>query len=202
MYARGMSMREIRGHLLELRGLEVSPDLMSTLTDEVGAEVEQWQTRPLDSLYPIVYFDALRLKSRDEGSVKNKAVYLALGMGADGCKEVLGLWIEQAEGAEFRLKVFNELRNRGLNDSLMAVVDGPRSFLDAIESVCPNTQIQARIVHLIRNSLAFANRKERKSLAAALKPIDQAANSDAAQAALDEVENGQGGQKFPIIAQR
>jgi putative transposase len=115
MYARGMSVREIQGHLLELYGLQVSPDLISTITDEVLAEVEQWQQRPLEAMYPIVYFDALRLKIRDEGTVKNKAVYLALGIRADGRKEVLGLWIEQTEGAKFWLKVFNELKNRGLH---------------------------------------------------------------------------------------
>ncbi len=200
MYARGMSVREIRGHLLELYGLEVSPDLISTLTDEVLAEVEQWQTRPLEEMYPIVYFDALRLKIRDEGSVKNKAVYLALGIRVDGRKEVLGLWIEQTEGAKFWLKVFNELRNRGLADILIAVVDGLHGFPEAIETVYPNTQIQTCIVHLLRNSLAFANWKERKDLAAALKPVYQAAHSDAAQAALDDFDKGQWGRKFPTIA--
>jgi len=126
MYARGMSVREIQGHLLELYGTEVSPDLISTITDEVLEEVTQWQQRPLEAMYPIVYFDALRLKIRDEGTVKNKAVYLALGIRADGRKEVLGLWIEQTEGAKFWLKVFNELKNRGLDDILIAVVDGLR----------------------------------------------------------------------------
>jgi putative transposase len=115
MYARGMSVREIQAHLLELYGLQVSPDLISTITDEVLDEVTQWQQRPLEAMYPIVYFDALRLKIRDEGTVKNKAVYLALGIRADGKKEVLGLWIEQTEGAKFWLKVFNELKNRGLS---------------------------------------------------------------------------------------
>ncbi len=200
MYARGMSVREIRGHLLELYGLEVSPDLISTITDEVLSEVEQWQTRPLEALYPIVYLDALRLKIRDEGSVKNKAVYLALGIRADGRKEVLGLWIEQTEGAKFWLKVFNELCNRGLTDILIAVVDGLRGFLEAIETVYPNTQIQTCIVHLIRNSLTFASWKERKTLAAALKPIYQAASSEAAQTALDAFECSEWGRKFPTIA--
>ncbi len=184
MYARGMSMREIRGHLLELYGLEVSSDLISTITDEVLAEVEQWQTRPLQALYPIVYFDALRLKIRDEGTVKNKAVYLALGI-----------------RAKFWLKVFNELRYRGLSDILIAVVDGLRGFPQAVETVYPSTQIQTCIVHLIRNSLAFANWKERKTLAAALKPIYQAANREAAQAELDNFEKSEWGQKFPTIVQ-
>jgi transposase-like protein len=157
MYARGMSVREIQGHLQQLYGLSVSPDLISTNTDEVLDEVEQWQQRPLESMYPIVYFDALRLKIRDEGTVKNKAVYLALGVRADGKKEVLGLWIEQTEGAKFWLKVFNELKNRGLDDVLIAVVDGLRGFPEAIEAVYPQAQIQTCIVHLIRNSLNLAS---------------------------------------------
>ena len=184
MYARGMSVREIQGHLLELYGLQVSPDLISTVTDEVLAEVEQWQQRPLEAMYPIVYFDALRLKIRDEGTVKNKAVYLALGIRADGRKEVLGLWIEQTEGAKFWLKVFNELKNRGLHDILIAVVDGLRGFPEAIEAVYPAAQIQTCIVHLIRNSLNLASWKDRKPLAAAIKPIYQAATAEAAAAAL------------------
>jgi len=138
MYARDMTVREIQAHLLELYGTEVSPDLISTITGEVMEEVTEWQQRPLEAMYPIVYFDALRLKIRDEGSVKNKAVYLALGIRADGRKEVLGLWIEQTEGAKFWLKVFNELRNRGLEDILIAVVDGLRGFPEAIEAVGPH----------------------------------------------------------------
>jgi putative transposase len=159
MYARGMSVREIAGHLQELYGLGVSPELISTITDEVLAEVEQWQQRPLEAMYPIVYFDALRLKILDEGTVRNKAVYLALGIRADGRKEVLGLWIEQTEGANFWLKVFNELKNRGLQDVLIAVVDGLRGFPEAIEAVYPQVQIQTCIVHLIRNSLSLASWK-------------------------------------------
>jgi len=200
MYARGMSVREIQGHLLELYGLQVSPDLISTVTDEVLAEVEQWQQRPLEVMYPIVYFDALRLKIRDEGTVKNKAVYLALGIRADGRKEVLGLWIEQTEGAKFWLKVFNELRNRGLHDILIAVVDGLRGFPEAIEAVYPAAQIQTCIVHLIRNSLNLASWKDRKPLAAALKPIYQAATAEAAGAALQAFSQGEWGRKFPTVA--
>lgn len=199
MYARGMSVREIQAHLLELYGLEVSPDLISTITGEVLAEVGQWQMRPLEPLYPIVYFDALRLKIRDEGVVRNKAVYLALGIRADGRKEVLGLWIEQTEGAKFWLKVFNELRNRGLADILIAVVDGLRGFPEAIEAVYPQAQIQTCIVHLIRNSLNLASWKDRKALAAALKSIYQAANAEAAAGALEAFAQGQWGQKFPTV---
>ncbi|WP_245176358.1 IS256 family transposase, partial [Cupriavidus sp. AcVe19-6a] len=171
MYARGMSVREIQGHLQELYGLQVSPDLISTITDEVLSEVEQWQQRPLETMYPIVYFDALRLKIRDEGTVRNKAVYLALGIRADGCKEVLGLWIEQTEGAKFWLKVFNELKNRGLDDILVAVVDGLRGFPEAIEAVFP----------------------------AALKPIYQAATADAAAGALEAFAGSDWGRKFPTV---
>jgi putative transposase len=200
MDARGMSVREIQGHLLELYGLQVSPDLISTITDEVLAEVEQWQNRPLEAMYPIVYFDALRLKIRDEGTVKNKAVYLALGIRADGRKEVLGLWIEQTEGAKFWLKVFNELKNRGLNDILIAVVDGLRGFPDAIEAVYPQAQIQTCIVHLIRNSLNLASWKDRKALAVALKPVYQAASAEAAARALDEFAQSDWGLKFPTVA--
>lgn len=200
MYARGMTVREIQGYLLELYGTEVSPDLISTITDEVMEEVAAWQARALEVMYPIVYFDALRLKIRDEGTVKNKAVYLALGVRADGRKEVLGLWIEQTEGAKFWLKVFNDLKNRGLNDILIAVVDGLRGFPEAIEAVYPQAQIQTCIVHLIRNSTTLAAWKYRKELAAALKPIYQAANADLAAVALDEFAAGPWGSKFPTVA--
>jgi transposase-like protein len=200
MYARGMSVREIQGHLLELYGLQVSPDLISTVTDEVLADVEQWQQRPLEAMYPIVYFDALRLKIRDEGTVKNNAVYLALGIRADGRKEVLGLWIEQTEGAKFWLKVFNELKNRGLHDILIAVVDGLRGFPEAIEAVYPAAQIQTCIVHLIRNSLSLASWKDRKPLASAIKPIYQAATAEAAAVALDAFAQSEWGRKFPTVA--
>ncbi|MBV8048773.1 MAG: IS256 family transposase [Paludibacterium sp.] len=199
MYARGMTVREIQGHLQELYGLQVSPDLISTITNEVLAEVEQWQQRPLESTYAIVYFDALRLKIRDEGTVRNKAVYLALGIRADGRKEVLGLWIEQTEGAKFWLKVFNELKNRGLEDILIAVVDGLRGFPEAIEAVFPQAQIQTCIVHLIRNSLNLASWKDRKALAAALKPIYQAPSADMAATALEAFAEGEWGKKFPTV---
>lgn len=200
MYARGMSVREIQGHLLELYGLQVSPDLISTITDEVLAEVEQWQQRPLEATYAIVYFDALRLEIRDEGTVRNKAVYLALGIRVDGRKEVLGLWIEQTEGARFWLKVFNELKNRGLTDILLAVVDGLKGFPEAIEAVYPQAQIQTCIVHLIRNSLNLASWKDRNGLVAALKPVYQAATAEAASAALEAFAQGEWGRKFPTVA--
>jgi transposase-like protein len=142
MYARGMTVREIRGHLDELYGLDVSPDLISAVTDEVLDEVAEWQSRPLEPLYPLVFFDALRVKVRDEGTVRNKAVYVALGVRIDGQKEVLGLWIEQTEGAKFWLRVMTELKNRGLEDVLIAVVDGLKGFPDAITAVFPNAQVQ------------------------------------------------------------
>ena len=151
-------------------------------------------------MYPIVYFDALRLKIRDEDTVKNKAVYLALGVRAEGRKEVLGLWIEQTEGAKFWLKVFNELKNRGLNDVLMAVVDGLRGFPEAIEALYPQAQLQTCIVHLIRHSTTLASWKDRKELAAALKTVYQAANAELAAAALDEFAAGPWGKKFPTGA--
>lgn len=200
MYARGMTLREIQGHLAELYGLEVSPELISTITDEVMAEVAEWQVRPLDATYPIVYFDALRLKIRDEGTVRNKAVYLALGIDATGRKDVLGLWIEQTEGAKFWLKVFNDLKQRGVADILIAVVDGLRGFPEAIEAVFPATQIQTCIVHLIRTSLNYVGWKDRKALAAELKSVYQAANAEAAETALTSFEQGAWGRKCPPIA--
>ncbi|MHC2109167.1 IS256 family transposase [Methylobacterium sp. CM6246] len=142
MYARGMSTREIVGHLRELYGIEVSPDLISAVTDAVLEEVAAWQARPLEPVYPIVFFDALRIKVRDEGVVRNKAVHIALGVRADGSKEILGLWLEQNEGAKFWLRVMNELRNRGVEDVLLAVVDGLKGFPDAIRAVFPEALVQ------------------------------------------------------------
>jgi len=169
MYARGMSVREIQGYLEEIYGVTVSPDFISQVTDAVVKEVREWQVRPLEPLYPVIFFDALRVKIRDEGTVKNKAVYLALGILPDGTKDILGIWIEQTEGAQFWLKVMPELKNRGVNDVLIAVVDGLKGFPDAISAVFPKTQVQTCIVHLIRASLAYANWKDRKSLATELK---------------------------------
>ena len=153
LYARGMTVREIQGYLSEMYAVEVSPDFISTVSDAVLAEVTAWQSRPLEPLYPVVFFDALRVKIREDAVVRNKAVYLALGVRADGTREILGLWIEQAEGAKFWLKVFNELRTRGVTDLLIAVVDGLKGLPEAISSVFPQTTVQTCIVHLIRNSL-------------------------------------------------
>lgn len=199
MYARGMSTREIQGHVQELYGIEVSPELISKVTDAVLDELKTWQSRPLESTHAIVYFDAVRVKIRDEGLVKNKAVYLAIGYTCLGHKEVLGLWIEQTEGAKFWLSVMNDLKARGLEDILIAVVDGLSGFPDAIEAAYPDTLVQTCIVHLIRNSMAHGSWKERKAIAAALKTIYQAENADAAEAALDEFAAGPWGQKYPAI---
>src|SRR6202522_2482429 len=190
LYARGMTVREIQGHLAELYGAEVSPDLISRVTDAVVDEVREWQNRPLDPVYPVVFFDAMRVKIRDEGLVKNKAVYVALALNPDGEKDVLGLWIEQTEGAKFWLKVVNELKARGVNDILIAVVDGLKGFPEAINAAFPQTQVQTCIVHLMRNSLSFVSWADRKQVVAALKPIYQAVNTDAAAEALDALEAG------------
>jgi putative transposase len=198
MYARGMSVREIRGHLEELYGVEVSPDLISRVTDEVMDEVRDWQSRPLDEVYPVIIFDALRVKIRDEGVVRNKAVYLALGFTIEGHKEVLGLWIEQTEGAKFWLRVMNELRNRGVNDVFIAVVDGLKGFPEAINAVFPEAAVQTCIVHMIRHSLAYVGWKVRKHVAADLKRIYRAESAEAAALRLDEFEE-KWGDKFPPI---
>lgn len=200
MYARGMSTREIQGHLQELYGLDVSPDLISTVTDSVLDEIAAWQNRPLEALYPLVFFDAIRIKVRDEGSVKNKAVYVALGVRGDGRKDILGLWIEQTEGAKFWLRVMNELKTRGVEDILIAIVDGLKGFPDAIIAVFPQCQVQTCIVHLIRNSLDFVPWKDRKAVVAALKTIYQAKDAIAAQTALDDFADGAWGVKYPAIA--
>src|ERR671938_936070 len=179
MYARGMSTREIQGHLRELYGMEVSPDLVSAVTDAVLDEVAEWQNRPLEALYPLVFLDALRVKVRDEGTVRNKAVYVALGVRADGTKEVLGLWIEQTEGAKFWLRVMNELKDRGVQDILIAVVDGLKGFPEAITAAFPEAQVQTCIVHLIRHALDFVSYKDRKEVAASLKEVYKAKDADA-----------------------
>ena len=169
-----MTVREIQGHLAELYGTEVSPDLISRVTDAVLDEVREWQNRPLDGVYPVIFFDALRVKIRDEGLVKNKAVYVALALNPDGDKDVLGLWIEQSEGAKFWLKVVNELKARGVNDILIAVIDGLKGFAEAITSVYPETIVQTCIVHLIRNSLAFVSWRDRPAILPAIKAIYRA----------------------------
>jgi len=202
MYARGMSAREIVGHLRELYGIEVSPDLISVVTDAVLEEIASWQARPLEPVYPLVFFDALRVKVRDEGIVRNKAVHIALGVRADGAKEILGLWLEQNEGAKFWLRVMNELRNRGVEDLLLAVVDGLKGFPDAIRAVFPEAVVQTCIVHLLRHSLDFVSYKDRKAVAAALKDIYRAVDAAAGEAALGAFEEGPWGRRYPAIAPR
>src|SRR6476659_2436660 len=200
LYARGMTVREIQGHLAEHYGTEVSPDLISRVTDAVLDEVREWQNRPLDPVYPVIFFDALRVKIRDEGLVKNKAVYVALALNSDGEKSVLGLWIEQTEGAKFWLKVMNELKARGLNDILIAVVDGLKGFPEAITSVFPQTLVQTCIVHLIRNSLSFVTWKDRKAILPSIKAIYRAESADQARVRLEEFEV-EWGKRYPAIGQ-
>ena len=199
LYARGLTVREIQAFLLETYGTEVSPDFISSVTDGVLAEVTAWQSRPLEPVYAVVFFDALRVKIREDAVVRNKAIYLALGMRRDGTREILGIWIETTEGAKFWMKVFNDLRTRGVADMLIAVTDGLKGMPEALGAVFPRTTLQTCIVHLIRNSLDYASWKDRKALAAALRPIYAAANAEAALAALDAFEDGEWGQKFPTV---
>lgn len=199
MYARGLTTREIGGHLRELYGLDISPSLISTVTSAVMEEVKAWQDRPLDACYPLVFFDAIRVKIRDEGLVRNKAVYIALGILPDGNKAILGLWIEQTEGAKFWLRVMNELKNRGVNDILMAVVDGLKGFPEAINAVFPDTIVQTCIVHLIRHSMNFTSYKDRKHVAKALRAVYRAKDAESALHALDAFETGEWGEKYPAI---
>ena len=201
LYARGMSTRDIQAHVRGLYGIEVSPDLVSAVTDAVIDEVCAWQARPLEPTYAIVFFDALRVKIRDEGLVRNKAVYLAIGMRPSGHKEVLGLWIEQTEGAKFWLRVMNEIKARGTSDILIAVVDGLKGFPEAITAAFPDALVQTCIVHLIRYSMQFASWKERKAIAAGLKPVYRAESAQAAARELDAFDLGPWGQKYPAIAQ-
>lgn len=199
MYARGMTVREIQGYLLEMYAVEVSPDLISKVTDAVMSEVLAWQSRPLEMMYPVVFFDALRVKIREEAVVRSKALYFALGILPDGSRDILGLWIENTEGAKFWMKVFNDIKTRGCNDILIAVTDGLKGMGDALEVVFPQTTLQTCIVHLIRNSLDYASWKDRKGLAAALKPVYTAPSAEAAQAELDALEAGSWGKKFPRV---
>ncbi len=200
MYAGGMTVRDIQSHLKDLYGIEVSPDLISEVTDAVIQEVREWQNRPLDAVYPIIIFDAIRVKIRDEGVVRNKAVYLALAFTMGGTKDVLGLWIEQTEGAKFWLRVMNELKNRGIQDVLIAVVDGLKGFPEAINSVFPQTVVQTCIVHLVRYSLNFVSWKDRKAVAADLKKVYRAETAILAEANLTEFEGKWDG-KYPTIGQ-
>jgi transposase-like protein len=200
MYARGMTVREVQGFLADQYDVDVSPEFISSVTDAVMAEVGAWQARPLEPMYPVVFFDALRVKIREDAVVRNKAIYLALGVLPNGTRDILGLWIENTEGAKFWMKVFNDLKTRGVNDILIAVTDGLKGMPEALSAVYPATTLQTCIVHLIRNSLDYASWKDRKSLAAAIKPIYTAASAEAALAELDAFERGPWGQKFPTVA--
>jgi len=188
LYSRGMTTREIQGHLEEIYGVEVSPALISIVTDAVAEEVKIWQNRPLDAVYPIVYMDAIRVKARGNGHVVNKAVYLAIGVNLDGAKEVLGMWVSENEGAKFWLQVVTELKNRGLQDIFIACVDGLKGFPEAIETIYPETQVQLCIVHMVRNSLRFVSWKQRKEVAADLRLIYQSATAEQAEMELTAFE--------------
>jgi len=200
MYARGMTTRDIQGHLQEIYGVEVSPTLISNVTDAVVEEVKAWQNRPLDAVYPILYLDALHVKIRDAGHVQNRAIYVALGVRLEGNKEVLGLWAGQAEGAKFWLQVVTELKNRGVQDVFIACVEGLKGLPQAIETVFPKAQVQLCIVHLVRNSLNYVSWKERKAVAADLKPIYRAATSEEATQQLEAFAEKWDG-RYPSISQ-
>ena len=199
LYARGMTVREIQAFLAEMYHIEVSPDLISTVTDGIVAEVTAWQTRPLEPMYPVVFFDALRVKIRDEATVVSKAVYLALAILPDGTRDILGLWIEHSEGAKFWMKVFTDLKTRGCQDILIAVTDGLKGMSEALAAIYPRTTLQTCIVHLLRHSLDYASWKERAALAAALRPIYTAPTADAAGSALEDFERSSWGARFPTV---
>jgi putative transposase len=200
LYARGMTVREIQSHLEEMYGTEVSPTLISSVTDAVADEVKAWQSRPLDALYPIVYLDCIHVKVRDAGSVRAKAVYLALGINMAGEKELLGIWIAQTEGAKFWLQVVTELKNRGVQDIFIACVDGLKGFPEAIETVFPKTDVQLCIIHLVRYSLNYVSWKLRKEVAADLKAIYASATVEEAEQQLAEFED-RWGEAYPPIVQ-
>lgn len=199
LYARGMTVREIQGHLKDLYGTELSPDFISSVSECVIDELKAWQGRPLDPLYPIVYLDGLVLKIRDGAHVINKSLHIAIGVTMEGNKEVLGLWLAQNEGAKFWLQVITELKNRGVQDILIACVDGLKGFPEAIQSVFPQTQVQLCIVHLIRNSLNYVPWKDRKALAQDLKPVYTAPDQESARVFLDEFKEKWDG-KYPMVS--
>ena len=199
MYARGMTTRDIQAHLKDIYGVDVSADLISNVTDAVINEVKEWQNRPLDELYPIVYLDAMVLKIRSEGRVVNKSAYLAIGINLEGLKDVLGIWIEQTEGAKFWLKVMNDLKNRGIKDIFIACIDGLKGFPEAIEATFPKAEVQLCVVHMIRNSLRFVPWKERKAVAAGLKTIYKAATEEEAEMNLSEFAK-KWDSKYPTIS--
>ena len=200
LYSRGLSTRDIEAHLAEIYGVKVGRDLISRVTDAVMDDVREWQQRPLDDVYPVLFLDALVLKVREGGTVQRRACYLALGVTVDGERDVLGMWFQEAEGAKFWMQVLNELKQRGVRDILLCCVDGLKGFPEAIEAIYPNTTVQTCIVHLIRHSLRYVPRREREQVARELKPIYTAVDADAAQAAL-EAFNDKWGARFPVITQ-
>lgn len=199
LYARGMSTRDIQGHLQELYGTEVSPDLISRITDAVTDEITTWQSRPLEPLWPIVFLDAIYVKIREGGTVKSKAIHVALGVNMEGKKEVMGLWIAENEGAKFWMSVVSELRNRGVQDILIACCDGLKGFPEAIKAVFPKTTVQTCIVHMIRNSLRFVNPEDQRAVMVDLRPIYQATTEAAALEALDRFA-ASWDRKYPSIS--
>jgi putative transposase len=199
LYARGMTQREIQGHLEEIYGVEVSPSLISTVTDAVLDEVRQWQARPLDAVYPILYLDALQVKVKSQGRVQNKAIYLAFGVNLYGLKEVLGMWASDNEGAKFWMQIVTELKSRGIQDIFIACVDGLKGLPEAIEAVYPQTQVQLCIVHLVRHALSFVSHKDRKAVADDLKSVYQVPSVGEAERQLDEFEETWS-ESYPVIA--
>jgi len=199
LYAGGMSVRDIAAHLTDLYGIDVGRDTISRVTAAVLADVEAWRTRPLDAVYPIVYFDALRVKVREDRSVCNRACYLAMGVTGEGEREVLGIWWQDSEGAKFWLAVLNDLHQRGVQDILICCVDGLTGFPEAIEAVFPQAWVQTCIVHLIRSSMRYVNYRDRKQVARDLRPVYTAANADAALVELERFDQ-QWGAQYPMIA--
>jgi putative transposase len=200
LYSRGLSTRDIEAHIAEIYGVHVGRDLISRVTDAVMDDARAWQQRPLDDVYPVVFLDALVLKIREGGSVQRRACYLAMGVGIDGSRDVLGMWFQETEGAKFWMQVLSELRHRGVQDILIACVDGLKGFPEAIEAVFPETTVQTCIVHLIRNSLKYVPRREFADVARDLKPIYTAVNADAAHAELERFDE-KWGARFPPITQ-
>ena len=200
LYSRGLSTRDIEAHLAEIYGVRVGRDLISRVTDSVMDDVREWQQRPLDDVYPVLFLDALVLKVREGGTVQRRACYLALGVTVDGERDVLGMWFQETEGAKFWMQVLNELKQRGVADILLCCVDGLKGFPEAIEAIYPQTVVQTCIVHLIRHSLRYVPRREREQVARDLKPIYTAVDADAAQAELERFDE-KWGQRFPVITQ-
>lgn len=199
LYARGMTQREIQGHLEEIYGVEISPSLISTVTDAVLDEVRAWQARPLDTVYPILYLDALQVKVKSQGRVMNKAIYIAFGVNLSGLKEVLGMWASENEGAKCWMQIVTELKNRGVQDIFIACVDGLKGFPAAIEAVYPQTQVQLCMVHLVRHSLSYVSHKDRKAVAEGLKEVYQAASVEEAERQLTQFEEAWDA-AYPVIS--